>query len=98
MRVDPRDLRRNVGAQAHHASRELVHQREGLQVEIVAGAGEQRLDVFQQRRHDQLVTVGAEQIEEVAPQPLDARGFERENVLDVFGQYPGTHQESGLSI
>ena len=54
VRVDARDLRRAVGAQAERAAAQLVDQLEGLQVELVAGARQQRLDVLEQRRHDQL--------------------------------------------
>jgi hypothetical protein len=35
VRVDARHLRRDVGAHAHHLPRQLVHQLEGAQVEIV---------------------------------------------------------------
>ena len=38
---------------------QLVDQLEGLQVERLAGAGEQRLDVLEQRRHHQLEAVAA---------------------------------------
>ena len=57
----------------------------------MAGAGEQRIDVFEQRRHHQLVTMHREQIEYGAAQPLDARGFDGEDIFNVFGQQPGTH-------
>ena len=66
--VDARHLRRDVGAHAHHASRELVDHLEGAQLHVMAGAGEQRVHVFQQRRHDQLVLPAGEQVEDPAPQ------------------------------
>ena len=65
-----------------------------LQIEVVAGAGEQRLDVLEQRRHDQFVAVHDEQIEHRPPQALDARGLGGQDVLDVLGQEPGAHAET----
>jgi hypothetical protein len=52
VRSGARNLWRNVCAQAQQSSGQLVDQLEGLQVEIVSGAGQQRLDIFQHRRHD----------------------------------------------
>ena len=40
-----------------HAAGQLVDQLEGLQVDVVPGAGQQRLEVLQQRRHHQFVAV-----------------------------------------
>ena len=85
MRVDARDLRRDVGAHAQHAPRQLIDQLEGAQIQIVPGAGQQRIHVFQQRRHHQLITMHREQIQDRATQPLDARGFGGQEVFDVFG-------------
>ena len=39
MRVDARDLRRDVGAQTHAAPGDLVDQLEGAQIQIMAAAG-----------------------------------------------------------
>ena len=57
MGVDARDLRRDVRAQAQQAARKRVDHLERLQIEIVAGAGQQRIEVFDQRRLHQAVTV-----------------------------------------
>ena len=73
MRVDARHLRRDVGAHAHHAAGELVHQLEGAQVQVVAGAGQQRLQVLEQRRHHQLVAVHAEQLQQPRAQRIRSR-------------------------
>jgi hypothetical protein len=88
VRVDARHLRRDVGAHAHHPAGELVHQLESAQIQVVPGAGEQRVHVFEQRRHHQLVAPGREQVQDRAAQRLDARGFRGQDVLDVLGQQP----------
>src|SRR5262245_48106457 len=62
--VDPRDLRRHVGPQAHRPTRQLVDQLERAQVEVMAGAGQERLDVLEQRRDDEFVAVDAEEPEQ----------------------------------
>ena len=66
----------------------LVDQLEGSQIEVVPGAGEQRLDVLEQRRHDEFVAAAGEQVEQQPAQPLDARGLLRQDVLEVFRQQP----------
>jgi hypothetical protein len=43
VRVDARDLRRVVGAHAHHAAGELVDQLEGGEVEVAADARQERI-------------------------------------------------------
>src|SRR5882724_8426660 len=88
MRVDARDLRRDVGAHAHGLARDLVHHLEGTQLEIVSGAGEEGVHVFEERRHDQLVFLRKKQIQDGAPQPLDPLRLRREDVLHVLGQQP----------
>ena len=88
MRVDARDLGRDVRAQAHHLSGKLVDHLEGAQLQVVPGAGEQRLDVFEHRRYHQLELVGEEQVQYLAAQLLDARRFRRQDVLDVLGKNP----------
>jgi hypothetical protein len=92
MRVDARHLRSDVGAQPQHASGQLVDELERLQIEVVAGARQQGIDVLEQRRHHELVAVQAEEVEDVAAQPLDARGLARQDVLDVLRQQPGAHK------
>ena len=53
----------------------VVDQLEGLQVQRLAGAGEERLEVLQQRRHDQLVAVAARRIEQFASEFFDVPGL-----------------------
>ena len=95
VRVDTRDLRRDVSAQAQRAARELVHELEGLEIEVVSRTGEQRLHVLEQRRHHELVAVHREEIEERTAQPLNARGLRGQDVLDVLRQEPGAHGLGG---
>ena len=95
VRVDARDLRRGVRAQAHHPPGELVDELEGLQVERLAGAGQQRLQVLQQRRHHQLAAVAARGVEQQAPELLDVPRLRRQDVGDVIRQDPGGHGLGG---
>ena len=85
MRINARHLGRYVRAHAHGTARQLVNQLEGLQIEIVAGAGQQRIDIFQHRRQHQLVAVTLKQVEHAPPQRLNAACGNRQNVLDIFG-------------
>src|SRR6185312_3196670 len=95
VRVDARHLRRGVGAQAHHAPGQLIHQLEGLQAQRLASAGEQRLQVLEQRRHDQLVAIAARRVEQTPAQFFDVSGLGRQNIGDVIRQNPGGHEYSG---
>ena len=47
--------------------------------------------MLDQRRLHETVVVGAEVIDQRAPQLLNSLGLGRQNVLDVLGQYPVTH-------
>lgn len=44
--IDARHLRGDVGANAHQPTGELVGELEGLHIQVVPGAGEQRVQVF----------------------------------------------------
>jgi hypothetical protein len=63
VRVDACRLRRAVGAQPERAAAQLVDELEGLQVQRVSGAGQQRLDVLEHRRDHQLETEAAGGVE-----------------------------------
>ena len=91
MRVDARDLRRRIGAHAEHAPGQRVHGLERLQVEIAPGAGQQRVEILDERRAHQAIAARAKMIEQRAAQRLDARRLRRQHVLDRFGQQPLTH-------
>jgi hypothetical protein len=89
--VDARHLRGHVRTQAQHAARQLVHQLEGAQVGVFTGAGQQRFQVLQQRRHHQLVAVQAEIIQHQTTQFFNLACFRRQNVGDILGQQPIWH-------
>jgi hypothetical protein len=91
MRVDARDLRRDVGAQREHPARERVHHLERLQLEVATGTGGERLDVLDHRRAHQRVAVRGEVVEQRAAQPLDAQRLVGQEVLDALGEQPVTH-------
>ena len=57
MRIDARDLRRDVGAHAEQTAGERIDHLECLQLEIVSGSGEQRIEVLDQRRLHQPIVV-----------------------------------------
>ncbi|MCC2636251.1 MAG: hypothetical protein K0S48_4137, partial [Ramlibacter sp.] len=86
--IDAGDLRRGVGADAEHAAGELVDQLEGLQPQRFARPGEQRLQVFQQRRHHQLVAVATRGVQQFAAQFFDVPGLGRQHIGDVIRQDP----------
>ena len=88
MGVDARGLRRGVGTQPERAAAELVDQLEGLQIECLAGARQQRLQVLEQRRDDQLEAVASAAIEQAASQLLDTPCLGGQYIGDVLGQQP----------
>ena len=83
---DPRDLRRRVRPQAHHALAVRVHQAKGLVRHRHAGPGEQAVLELQQRRLDALIAVRGEH----GHQRLDGRGLRlgvgRQQVAQAGGQ------------
>ncbi len=86
--VDARDLRRHVGTHAEQPSGQRIDHLEGLQVEVMAGPGEQRVEVLDQRRLHQAVAVRAEMIEQRAAQALDALRLVGQDIVDILGQAP----------
>ena len=93
VRVDPGDLRRDVGANAKEPARHRIDDLERLQVEIVTRAGQQRIEMLHQRRLHEAETMGAEMFEQRATQRFHPFGFNGQDVLDVFRQDPLTHGE-----
>ena len=57
------------------SARQLIDQFEGLQVQGFPGAGEQRFQVLQQRRHDELVPVAARRVQQFASEFFDVPGL-----------------------
>ena len=88
MGVDAGHLRRRISTQAEAAAGQLIDQLEGLQVERMAGAREQRFEVFEQRRHDQFAAVGAGHVEQFAPKFFDAARLRGQDIGNVLWQQP----------
>ena len=88
MRIDAGNLRCAVCAQTQGAARQLVDQFEGLQIQRFAGAGEQRLQVFQQGRHDQFVAIAAGGIQEKTAQLFDVTRLGGQDIGNLIGQLP----------
>ena len=91
VRIDPRDLRRDVGAHAEEPSRHRVDDLERLQVEIASRSGQERIEVLDERRLHQPVAVPAEVIEQEAAKRLDPLGLRRQDILDPLRKDPLTH-------
>jgi hypothetical protein len=85
VRIDTGHLRRDVGTHPHQTAGQLVDQLERLELQILASTGQQRLEVFEQRRRDQLVAVQTEIIEQSAAQIFQLRRLGGQSVLDIFG-------------
>ena len=96
VRVDTRHLWCDIGAQAHVAAGNLVHQLEGGKVQVTAGTRKQGFHILQQWGHDQLITMQTKDLQHLAAQTLDAQRFRRENVFEELGQQPVAHD--GLTI
>ena len=86
MRIDARHLRRHVGPQAQRTARQLVDQLEGAQFQVVRRSGQQRIDVLQQRRHDQFIAVRAIQVEQTTAKLFDRAGFGGKDVGNALGK------------
>ena len=91
MGIDARHLRCAVSAQAQHPTRNLVHQLESLQIERFAGAGQQRLQVFQQRRHDQFIAIATRHIQQISTDLLDVARLRRQHIGNVIREDPSGH-------
>ena len=74
MGINPRDLRGHVGPHPHHPPAELIGQLEGLQLQIVAGPGQQRIEKFDQRWDHQFVTPAFVKVEQRTAQPFQPTG------------------------
>ena len=64
VRVDARDLRRDVRAHAEQPARQRVDDLERLQLEVAPGAREQRIEMLDERRLHEPVAARAEVIEQ----------------------------------
>jgi hypothetical protein len=91
VRVNASDLGSDIRTHAQRAARQLVNQLERTQIEVVAGSSQQRLDIFEQRRQNELIAMQREEVEHASTQRFHtARGL-GQNVLYIFRQQPFTH-------
>ena len=88
MSVNAGDLGRGVSTQPERAARQLVNQLESLQIQRFAGAGQQRFDVFEQRRHDQLVTITAGGVQKQAAQLFNMARLGGQDIGNLIRQLP----------
>ena len=86
--VDAGDLGSHVRADPHHAARELIDQLEGMELEILAGPGQQRLQVLDEGWGDDLVAPATEQVEERTPCELQAQRLGRHELVHAFREQP----------
>jgi hypothetical protein len=77
-----------VGAQAQGAAGKLVDQLESLQIQRFAGAGQERLKVLQQWRHDEFIAVAAGGVQEQAAQLFDVARLGGQDIGNLIGQLP----------
>ena len=82
--VDAGRLRRHVCAQSQQTPGKLVDQLEGLQVKIMAGAGEQGIQILNKRRLDQLVAPAAVEIQQFTTQLFQLRGLFGQQVFNAL--------------
>ena len=83
-----RGLRRLIRAHAHEPAGELIGEFEGLQVEVAPAARKQRFEVLDERRHDEFIAPGGEQIEQPPTQRFESARLVRKDLLDPLGQQP----------
>ena len=89
--VDARHLRGDVGTHTHQAAGELVHQLEGLEIQIRPRSGKQRIQILDHGRNDQLVAARTKLVEQGAAQAFHLPRLGRQHVFKMFGQQPGAH-------
>jgi hypothetical protein len=77
-----------VSARSPGAAGELVDQLESLQIQRFAGAGQERLEVLQQRRHDEFIAVAAGGVQEQAAQLFDVARLGGQDIGNLIGQLP----------
>lgn len=86
MRIDARHLRRDVGTEPHLPARLRVDDLEGTQIQVLAGAGQQGLQVLDMGSHDKLVTPALEQIQHLTTRYFNTRRFRWQYFFDAIWQ------------
>ncbi len=86
--IHPRRLGRHVGAYAHQSPCKLIGQLEGLQIQIIPRSRQQRLEVLDHRRDNELVAPAPVGIHQPPTQRLDLLGTRRQDIGHPVGQQP----------
>ena len=86
--VDTRRLGRDVRAYAQQAAADLVGHLEGLVLQVLAGPGEQGVEVLDERGDHQLISPAAELVQQAAAQGFQARGLLGQELVYALGQQP----------
>ena len=68
MGVNSGSLQRDISANAHHFTADLIGDFERVEVQIFGRADQQRIQKFDQGRNNELIAPGFEKIQELAPQ------------------------------
>jgi len=84
--VNSRNLRRNVRPHAHHAPAELVSDFEGMYIKVVRRTDQKRIQKFDQRCYDKLITPALIKIEDIATQCLQHQRLWRQHLLNALWQ------------
>ncbi len=86
VRIDTCHLRRHVGPYSHQPAGQLVRQLEGLQIQIASRAYQKRLQVFDERRDDQLIAPARIQVQHPASQVLEPGRVGGQDLVDALGK------------
>ncbi|MNF62659.1 hypothetical protein D3C84_443430 [compost metagenome] len=90
--IDARHLRRDVGAESHQVARQRVGHLEGTQIEVLACASQQRLEIFNVRSDHEVVAPTLEQVQHLAASCLDACRLGRQYFFDTIWQQPAIYR------
>ena len=84
--IDARRLGRDIGAQAHHAARVLIHHLKGLQIELGATGHGKGIHKLEKGRIHELKARQMEEIEKRAAQTLQRPRSRRQDFVDALWQ------------
>ena len=89
--IDPRHLRRHVGAHTQGATSVLIHQLESAQIQLAASTRQQRFQIFDQRRLDQLIAPACVKIKQPTAEGFQSGRLVRQHIGNGFRQQPLHH-------
>ena len=98
MGIDPRNLGRHIGTQAHHPAAQLIYDFKHAQVGVTSTTGKDRFNELEQRRAHQFIAVGHQQIHNPPPHHLDLQRLARQDILNIFRKNPLTHVHARLRL